>query len=600
MRLPSNEELTTYSQEVPWDEVEQKRRQFNRALDSARVGQGVDDHLPLAEFSEAVGSPVTTLYDSGNLNSGNVLITSINGHPVVLASVVSSRYRAGYDFLKSLVPYNLNPSVNHTNIKTTDDPVTRLRVLGAEIELGLVHQDGSSPTEAEVQGFMQAYYRQAVRIGIHPHLDREACMYQVEAHIAPSVGYHKTRMALTGILTSIAASSRETGLRSLVFSCYPTKSDFRMTDNAKVDTAVDLMLEVNGMFPEYGKLLAEAQARYHVDPATTHHVNMFRNQGTHIHIDVAGRSEGLGMLTFFTVLRSATAVANGATLKGCPFVNGTCDSELLDAREYIRATTATGRYLDLPLSPHLSPNGLENYGELLVLERANATGRANMYNDDLGKPISVMHNPIGRLRPDLGSSKRVCTVESTGMPTNISASRMAAVLIDFEFSHVVIELYFRKHGCDLEAMHADPTMWDLFGPIETMAFRHLQDMSDRVGTDLVIKLNSGREMPLAEFYELKRRFMHRALIDVPEISPRDIDEVYSSFSRMLEPPSGYVAQTIEDFLKDPKMRSTGNWGQILKNSYIEAGGVVGEHHPDAVLSVVNRTHEALCERYLDS
>ena len=30
------------------------------------------------------------------------------------------------------------------------------------------------------------------------------------------------------------------------------------------------------------------------------------------------------------------------------------------------------------------------------------------------------HNPIGRVRPDLTTAKRVCTVESTGMPTNIS------------------------------------------------------------------------------------------------------------------------------------------------------------------------------------
>lgn len=599
MRLPSNDELTAYSQNVPWDEVERKRRNFNRALETLRTEQHGGDELPLETFSEAVGAPVVALYDTHDLAGGNVLSTLVNGKPIVLASTVSARYRAGYDFLHSLVPYNLNPSVNHTNIGATDDPLTRLRVLGAEVELGLVHPDGRSPSEEEVRGFMQAYYNHALRIGIYPNLDREACMYQVEAHVAPSVGYHKTRMALNGMSTALVASSRDTGLRTLIFSAYPTESDFKMTDHPKVQTAVDLMLEVNGMFPQYAQLLAEAQARYHVDPATCHHVNMFRNQGCHIHIDVAGRSEALGLLTFYTVLKSATAIANSAFLKGCPFINGTCDPELLCTREYVRATTVTGRYLDLPLSPHLMEGGLDDYGILLRLERANATGRAIMYNDDLGEKISLMHNPIGRLRPDLGTSKRVCTVESTGMPTNISPSRMAAVLTDFEFSHVVIELYFRKHGCNLEPMHDDPTMWDLFGPMTLEKFKAEQDLSDRVGSDYVITLNSGRQMRLAEFYEMKRRYMHKALDEVDEVMPRDIDEVYSSFVRMLEPPSGHSAQTIEAFLQDPKLRSTGNWGQILKDAYVEEGGVIGEHCPDVVLKVVNRVHDALVTRYLD-
>lgn len=600
MRLPSNEELTAYSQDVPWQEIERKRRSFNRALDTLKGDKTGADALPLEQFSEAVGAPVETLYEPGDLSGGNVLVTPINGKPVVLASAVSKRYRAGYNFQNSLVPYNLNPSVNHTNLAASEDPSTHLRVLGAELELGLVHADGRSPSEEEVHDFMRAYERTATRIGVYPHLDREACMYQVEAHVAPSVGYHKTRMALNGMITALVASSRETGLRTLIYSSYPTESDFKMTNHPKVDTAVDLMLQVNGMFPEYAKALAEAQARYHVDPANSHYVNMFRNQGCHIHIDIAGRSEALGMLAFYTVLKSATAIANSAFLKGCPFVNGTCDPELLCTREYVRSTTVTGRYLDLPLSPHLMTDGLDNYGELLRLERANSTGRANMYNDDMGDKISVMHNPIGRLRPDLGTSKRVCTVESTGMPTNISPSRMAAVLTDFEFSHVVIELYFRKHGCDLEPMHDDPAMWDLFGPMTLDHFKAEQDHSDRVGSEHVIKLNSGREVTMAEFYEMKRRFMHKALDEVEEIMPRDIDEVYSSFVRMLEPPSGHSAKTIESFIKDPKLRSTGNWGQILKDAYIEAGGTVGDHCPDAVLQVVNRVHDALVDRYLDN
>lgn len=597
MRLPSNAELTAYSQDVPWAEIERKRRNFTRALDAAKAANPEGDSLPLDAFSEAIGSPVVTYYDANDRASGNVLLTTLGGRPVVMASMVSQRYRAGYSLLDSVVPYNLNPSVNHTNISETDDAAARLRVLGAELELGLVHPDGASPSETEVRGFMSAYYKHAVRIGIYPNLDREACAYQVEAHVAPSLGYHKTRQALSGIIDALMASSRDTGLRTLIFSSYPTASDFKMTNHAKVDTAVDLMLEVNGMFPEYAARLAEAQARYHVDPTNSHYVNMFRNQGCHIHMDIAGRSEALGLLAFHTVLKSATAVANSAFLKGCPFVNGTCDPELLCTREYVRSATVTGRYLDLPLSPHLMDGALDKYSELLRRERANSTGRANMYNDDLGEMISLMHNPIGRLRPDLRSSKRVCTVESTGMPTNISASRMAAVLTDFEFSHTVIELYFRKHGCNLEPMQNDTTMWDLFGPMTLDVFKGEQDRSDRVGSDMVIRLNSGREMTLAEFYEVKRLFMHKALDEIDEVLPRDIDEVYSSFTRMLEPPSGHIARTIEQFIYDPKMRSTGNWGQILKDAYFEAGGTLGDHCPDAVLAVVNRVHEAMMLRH---
>ena len=598
MPLPSNDALTAYSADVSWQEVETIRRHFTRALETITTSPA-DDILPLDVLSEAVGTPVTTYYDESNRETGNVLLTEINGRPLVLGSFVSKRYRSGHSMLESVVPYNLNPSVNQSNIEETEDSLPRLRVLGAEIELGLVHPDGHSPTEDEVQGFITAYASRAQRLGVYPRLDREACQYQVEAHIAPSVGYNKTRNALTGMLTALAAASRDTDLRTLIFSCYPTESDFKMTNHPKVLTAGDLMLQVNGMFPEYAAKLSEVQQRYHVDPVGSQYINMFRNQGCHIHIDLAGRSEALGLLTFNTMLKSATAVANSAVLKGCPFVNGTGDPDLLCAREYLRSVTVTGRYLDLPLSPHFAPNGLDNYASLLKLERANATGRAMMYDEYDGEKISLMHNPIGRIRPDLGTAKRVCTVESTGMPTNISASRMAAVLVDFEFSHAVIESYFRKHGCNLEPMHEDKAMWDILGPLNLDTFEAMQANSDVAGSDVQMTLHSGRQVSLAEFYDMKRRYMHRALEEIDEIAPRDIDEVYFSLERMLEPPSGHAATTITQYINNPKLRSTGNWGRILRDAYLEAGGTLGDHCPDAVLDVVNQVHEAMCQRYLN-
>ncbi|MDQ7035122.1 MAG: hypothetical protein Q9P01_09875, partial [Anaerolineae bacterium] len=294
---------------------------------------------------------------------------------------------------------------------------------------------------------------------------------------------------------------------------------------------------------------------------------------------------------------AATAIANAAFLKGGPFVNGTCDPELLCTREYIRSTTVTGRYLELPLTPHLSDDGLERYGNLLKVERANAAIRGLLCESGLGEDISVMHNPIGRVRPDLGTNKRICTIESTGMPINISASRQAAVLADFEFTHVLVENYYRKYGTDLEPMRQDDDLWDLIGPLTTAKYQELQDCSDREGSDIRIETASGKKMTLAEFYEMKRLHMHRTLIDFPAISPRDIDDVYMSISRMLVPPSGRVAQTPEEYIADPTRRSTGNWGQILRDAFLDEGGTLGEHNPEAVLRVTNRVHEALVKRY---
>ncbi|MFN8531217.1 MAG: hypothetical protein U0670_21655 [Anaerolineae bacterium] len=596
MSLPSNETLLAFSADVPWAEIERQKRQFNRALD-ALVDAKHEGSLPLETLSDSVGVPLSMHYDAVSAEDGNVVLAHQNGRAYVMGSAVSKRYRGDHSLTESIVPYNLNPSVNHTNIEETEDPITRMRVIGAELELGVLHTDGGQPSEENVQEFIKAYYVHASRIGIYPRLDREACQYQVEAHIAPSIGYQKTRTALNGIFAALAAASQDTGLTTAIMSCYPTESDFKMTDHPKVQTAVDLMLEVNHMFPEYEQRLVERRERYHV-PGDAHYVNLFRNQGCHIHIDLAGRSEALGMLTFYTVLHSATALANSAVLKGGPFVNGTCDPELVCAREYLRGSTVTGRYLDVPTSPHLSADGLAHYADLIYHERANAVGRGMLYEDGLGVPISVMHNPIGRIRPDLQTIRRVCTVESTGMPTNVSASRMAAVLTDFEFSHAVIEQYFRKHGCDLGPMYEDKTLLAILGPLELSSFVAQQDASDRDGTDVPITTAAGTTMTLSEFYEMKRRYMHRALADLSEVAPRDIDEVYTSLNRMLEPLSGQVAQTIDQYIADPKLRSTGNWGKILRNAFIEAGGVPGKHQPDIVLKVVNQVHEAMRNRYL--
>ena len=599
--LPSNEKLLEISAAMPWQDIETQKRKFSQAMKSI-TADTAHETLPLEQLSDAAGVPISTYFDANDPKGANVILAHLNGHQHVLGAAVSARYRGSKTLAQCIVPYNFNPSVNHQNIQETDDPTTRMRSLGAEIELGLVHADGGYPNEAQMQQYMQVYRERAQKLGITPQVDREAGQYQIEAHVAPVLGYHKTRAALGGILATLAATSQETGLRTTILASYPVESDFKLTEDPKVQTAVDLMQEVNGYFPDYAQRLHVAHQRYHVTTAVDNYVQMFRNQGCHIHLDLAGRSEALGLFAFYTMLRSASAVANAAVLKGSPFVNGTCDPELLCTREYLRSVTVTGRYLDLPTSPHLSDNGLERFATLLRSERVNAPARAMLYEDGLGEMVSVMHNPIGRIRPDLATNKRICTLESTGMPTSISASRMAAVLCDFEYSHVLIENYFRKYGCDLEPMMNDKVMWAVLGPLTRESYIEQQAMSDRHCTDVTVTTAAGTQMTLAEFYEMKRIFMHKALHHVTsvDITPRDIDDVYVSLSRMLAPPSGYSAQTIAQFISDPKLKSTGNWGMILRNAFIEAGGTPGEHRPDIVLQIVNQMHDALCARYLQN
>lgn len=596
--LPSNSELEAFSVAVPWDEVERQKRAFNSALEDIADHSDADT-LPLDALSQAIGAPVTFCdgSDADSSNGAGVILGAYGGQQFILGSVVSKRYRSGKSMANSVVPYNLNPSVNHTNINSTDDSATRIRALGAELELGLVHRDGSPPAEEEVQTYIRAYQSHARRLGITPQVDREACQYQIEVHVAPGVGYYRTRASLDGIMQGLVAASDTTQLQTAMLSCYPTLSDFRLSDNAKVRTAVDLMTETNSHFPEYIERQQAAKARYHMNPDASV-VEVFRLQGCHIHLDLAGRSEALGLLAFYTLLRSASAIANSAILKGGPFVNGTCDAELLCAREYLRQTTVTGRTIEMPLNPHLREGDLDRYLTLLTTERANAVARALLYDDTLGSPISAMHSILGRLRPDLRNSKRTCTLESTGMPINVSASRQAAVLTDFEFTHTLVEGYFRKHGCDLEPMFNDRELWAIVGPLDLQTFADQHAESDRVCSDIVLRTAAGTEMTLAEFYEMKRNYMHRHLADLARITPRDIDDVYISFQRMLAPPSGESAQTVEQYVYDHKLRSTGNWGRILRHAFEEEGGTPGAHNPDAVLRVVNRIHEAIRIRYL--
>jgi hypothetical protein len=295
--LPSNDEVEAFSQQIPWQVIDQQKRRFNNKLKQL-ANDSTDDELALADLSKAAGIPVSTLYPESD--KGNVLLGNVNGHNYVLGSFISKRYRYGKTALQSVIPYNFNPSVHHRNLHESNNPTTELRALGAELELGLYYPDGTMPTEEDVLKFSDVYRTYARKLGITPTVDREACMYQVEVHVAPGVGYHRTRHSIESIMKSLIGAGRATGLYTAIMSAFPVLSDFALTDNPKVHTAVDVMREVNDHFPEYVKGMDAARKRYHMaDNANV--VQIFRIHGCHIHLDIAGRSEALGLFTFYTM-----------------------------------------------------------------------------------------------------------------------------------------------------------------------------------------------------------------------------------------------------------------------------------------------------------
>ena len=185
-QLPCNEEVEAFSRAVPWQQIEQQKRRFNERLKILRKTAS-DDDLPLDDLSKAAGVPLGLIYDDND--QGNVIVAEHDDHQYIIGSFVSKRYRFDEPLLKCIIPYNFNPAVNHTNIDETDNPDVRLRALGAELELGLYRPDGSSPDEEEMNRFIKEYERRAHTLGITPTVDREACEYQVEVHIAPGTGF---------------------------------------------------------------------------------------------------------------------------------------------------------------------------------------------------------------------------------------------------------------------------------------------------------------------------------------------------------------------------------------------------------------------------
>ncbi|GAB4546564.1 MAG: hypothetical protein OHK0023_06400 [Anaerolineae bacterium] len=587
--LPDNAAMLAFARDVSWQQIEETREQFLEYLNSIRSKRGSHPvsanmirHLSQGYFEEDAEAP-----------DGNVLLSK-TGHPFILGTILGRRFQQG-PWLDYVKPYNLNPAVIHTNIHEAGGMLA-VRPVGVELEVGMIALDGSNPTDIELDRFQQAYVTHAQRIGATLDISPELCIYQAEVTMPPVYGYARLLRGIELNMATLAHAAHEAGLLLQIMSVYASETDFATSQSNKVETIAIFLNEINETRAGQRQIADEVRKRYHISRGDARPANLLRFQGYHMHVDIAGRSEALGLLGYQMNLGSASAIANAALLKGGPFMDGACDPELLCVREHVRAISITGHYVGLPLSPHLQPDALERHAYLLRANLANGTARALLYGEEENQPYSGMHNMLGRVRPDLETSKRVCTLESTGMPSNPCAERLAAVATDYQLSQLVIEHYFRRHGTHLEALYADNDFIDVFAPLHRDAFHRNIHASDLHCTDMTLETPSGAQLSLVDFYEKKRRLLKRLLSPLNVLDTRDVDGLYDRIYHFLVAPNG-GAQTIDDYLNHPTRRGTGNWGRILLNAYLEAGGVRGSKHPEAVHTVIKQLHQALLRRY---
>jgi hypothetical protein len=589
--LPDNDALEAYARETPWLLIDEAHTHFQEYLNSIRSKRG--SHPLLTTTLWHLARPYYE--DNEDSPDGNVLLSKGTTRPFVLGNILGKRFQQGtwIDYVRA---YNLNPAVIHSNVHEAGGPL-KLRPVGTELEVGMVRDDGLEPTDQDLSQFHSAYVAHALKTGACLDVSPELCIYQAEVSISPVFGYSKALRSTELNLASLTQACVEAGLRIAVLSVYPNETDFATSHSDKVETVAMFLNDINESRPRQCDAIDNLRRRYQMSRGAVRTANSLRFQGYHMHVDIAGRSEALGMMSYMLNLGSASAIANGALLKGGPFMDGTCDPELLCTREKVRDISITGHYVGVPQSPHLMPDGMRNVAELLKSNLANGVARALLYGEEDGLPYSGMHNMLGRMRPDLGTPNRVCTLESTGMASNPSAERLAAVAVDYQYSMLLIEHYFRKHGTDMSALHADTEMLDVFGPLDRAVFEEMNYESDKLCTDIQIKTASGAVMSLVDFFEKKRRLLKRVLGPLNVIDTRDIDSLYDHIFHFLVAPNG-AATTIDDFINHPTRRGTGNWGLILRNAFLEAGGTLGTKAPEIVHQVVGELHNALVKRYV--
>ncbi|MCZ7542465.1 MAG: hypothetical protein M5R40_02505 [Anaerolineae bacterium] len=456
--------------------------------------------------------------------------------------------------------------------------------------MGLVDLDGEHPPAAKLARFRESYAAFAARLGL-TRLDKEASAYQVEGQTPPLLTFDQTRQHIAFLLTGMARAALDADLLLAPLSVYPTESDFQITDDPYVRNVGSLMAGMSDALPPYRQNLLDLAAEYQITRCQPDPVPLFRSQGFHIHGQLAGRSEPLGLLAFTLLLRSASMGAVTAMLKGGPFIDGFCDAARLCLRGKVRSAGITGSWIDRAISPHLDPWGMDTVGALVSTGLANTMARAMLAVYHEGYLYSAPHNPMGRLRPDTPGAARNCTLESTAPPAMPHAGRLAAAMMDHQFSNLAAEGYFRRHGANLEPLLAQPDWLALFGPLSLETLSANETRSDHEASDATIQTAAG-VMSLGEYYAMKRAFMQREIGHV--VGDEEIARVYDTFISAVE---GEGAHTIAEFLGRGPRAGKGNWGRLLRQAYEDAGGAPGAKCPDAVVAMVRQVHQALVDRY---
>lgn len=269
-----------------------------------------------------------------------MLLSRQGGRPFVLATILGRRFQQG-PWLDYVKPYHLNPAVIHQNIHEAGGQLA-LRPVGVELEVGTVAPDGSEPSPQALDCFNAAYITHAQRIGATLDISPELCIYQAEVVSPPLFGYARLLRAAELNLATLAHAANEAGLLLQVMSVYPTETDFATSHSDKVETIAIFLNEINESRPAQRRYMEALRARYAISRGEARPANLLRFQGFHMHVDIAGRSEALGLLSYMLNLSSASAAANAALLKGGPFMDGACDPELLCVRETVRAISITG------------------------------------------------------------------------------------------------------------------------------------------------------------------------------------------------------------------------------------------------------------------
>ncbi len=241
--LPDNATLESYARDLPWQFIEETREHFQEYLNSVRTKRG--SHPMATKMLWHLTSPYTE--DNEDSPDGNVLLSKGSTRPFVLGNVLGKRFQQGawLDYVK---PYNLNPSVIHTNIHEAGGPL-KLRPVGTELEVGMVRSDGLEPTDADLNKFHELYVSFAVETGACLDVSPELCIYQAEVTVGPVFGYAKSLHSVELNIGALTQASHGAGMLLNVISVYPSETDFATSHSDKVETVATFLNDINESRP---------------------------------------------------------------------------------------------------------------------------------------------------------------------------------------------------------------------------------------------------------------------------------------------------------------------------------------------------------------